>query len=144
MLADDLLEERWERKKNVVWIYNLMSGGKCSTLKSQPSAYRCVLYGAHYLHPKWNTDPAACSAAGGKCYPRNVHASSRKLLQLDWLWITNTRKINFPRNRKGYDNSETTIGNLSARRIQICRVYFSVILFWGLFFKHVKTGSQLK
>ena len=29
-------------------------------------------------------------------------------------------KKNLPANRKGYDNSETTVGKLSVRRIQIC------------------------
>ena len=38
-------------------------------------------------------------------------------------------KINLPTNQKGYDKSETTDEKLSARRIQIYWVYFSVIIF---------------
>ena len=34
------------------------------------------------------------------------------------------KKINLPANQMGYDNSETTVGKLSARRSQICRVDF--------------------
>ena len=32
-------------------------------------------------------------------------------------------KNNLQANQKGYDTFETTVGKLSARRIQICRVY---------------------
>ena len=34
------------------------------------------------------------------------------------------KKINMPANQKGYDTFETTVGKLSARRIQICCDYF--------------------
>ena len=33
-------------------------------------------------------------------------------------------KINLPANQKGYNTFETTAGKLSARRIQIFRIYF--------------------
>ena len=38
-------------------------------------------------------------------------------------------KINLPTNQRGCDKSETTDEKLSARRIQICCIYFSVIIF---------------
>ena len=53
-------------------------------------------------------------------------------IQLDWMSSVSRWKIHSKkkkRNRKGYDNSETTDGKLSARRIQIFCVYFCVILF---------------
>ena len=46
-----------------------------------------------------------------------------------------TTKNNSRTNRKGYDNSETTIGKLSARRIQIFWVRFCIMIFGLLFFK---------
>ena len=51
------------------------------------------------------------------------------VLQLDCLCNTSRQKINLPTNQRGYDTFETTVGKLSARRIQICEVYFSVIIF---------------
>ena len=46
------------------------------------------------------------------------------------LTISETHtKINLSANQKGYDNSETTVGKLSAKRIQIFQVYFFVIIF---------------
>ena len=53
-----------------------------------------------------------------------VSYGGRYELQLDCLSVTLPRKINLPANQKGDDNSETTVGKLSARRIQICRVHF--------------------
>ena len=59
---------------------------------------------------------------------RKIHAiegqgremESRQIkLQLDCQSARRTRNINFASNQKGYDNSETTVGKLSARRIQI-------------------------
>ena len=52
--------------------------------------------------------------------------------------------INLPANQKGYNNFETTAGKLSTRRIQICRVYFSKIIFDILFKKQVKILPQQK
>ena len=52
-------------------------------------------------------------------------------IQLDWTW----QKINLPTNQRGYDKSETTDEKLSARRIQIFWIYFSVIIFWPPIFK---------
>ena len=48
---------------------------------------------------------------------------------------THTHKIDLPVNRKGDDTFETTVGKLSARRIQIWLVYFSVTIFDLLTFK---------
>ena len=51
------------------------------------------------------------------------------------------KKNNLPANQKGYDNSETTVGKLSTRKIQICcDNLFKPFLV--SFLKHVKTGSQ--
>ena len=50
-----------------------------------------------------------------------------------YSWIADQRekhkKINFLTSQKGYDNSETTVGKLSARRIQIFQVPFSMVIF---------------
>ena len=61
-------------------------------------------------------------------------------VQLDWTSNTSRQKINFPTNQKGDDNSETIVGKLSARRIQIFRVYFLWSFFGLLFFK---TGEDM-
>ena len=55
-------------------------------------------------------------------------------LQLDWTSNASRQKINLPMNQKGYDNFETTMRKLSARRIQICFYYFCKIHFWPLIF----------
>ena len=57
-----------------------------------------------------------------KCYPFIV----LNWVQLDFRSVRRTRKTNLPTNQKGYDDSETTLEKLMARRIQIFRVYFSV------------------
>ena len=45
-------------------------------------------------------------------------------IQLDCRSSGRTRKINLARNQNSYDNSETTVGKLLARRIQIVWVPF--------------------
>ena len=50
-------------------------------------------------------------------------------LQLDWTPSRNKRKIKSPMNQEDYDNSETTVGKLLTRRIQIfwvhcCEIHF--------------------
>ena len=65
-------------------------------------------------------------------------------LQLDWTSNTSRQKINFPTNRKGYDNSETTVGKLSAGRIQICLVQFYKSHFWPLFQNNFPNNAQTK
>ena len=65
--------------------------------------------------------------------PEDRHFSSRNIVYdtttagLDVQY--EPTKTYFPTNQKGYDKSETTDEKLSARRIQIFQVYFSVILF---------------
>ena len=50
-----------------------------------------------------------------------------------YSWIADssgrTRIINLPTNQKGYDTFETTVGKLSARKIQIYPDWFCVIIF---------------
>ena len=53
-------------------------------------------------------------------------------------------KNQLPENRKGYDNFETTVGKLSARRIQICFDYFCKIHFWPPFSKLLSKYCQEK
>ena len=48
---------------------------------------------------------------------------------LGWTPSKNTRKINLPTNQKVYDNFETTVGKLLARRIQIFWLYFLEFIF---------------
>ena len=50
-------------------------------------------------------------------------------LQLDWTSNMSRQKNNLPTNQEGYEKSETTDEKLSARRIQICLVYFCKIYF---------------
>ena len=58
----------------------------------------------------------------------SVRNSFRLYLQLNWTSITSRQKNNLPANQKGYDTFETTtVGKLSARRIQICFEYFCKI-----------------
>ena len=55
-----------------------------------------------------------------------------------------TRKINLPASQEGFDSSETIVRKLLARRIQICQIHFSVIIFDFLFLKQVKIWPQQK
>ena len=66
------------------------------------------------------------------------------LLQLDWMPNMSRQKIDLPTNQEGYNNSETTTGKLSARRIQICQVCFSVIFFDLLIFKTSENTAPTK
>ena len=50
-------------------------------------------------------------------------------LQLNWLSAIRKRKINSLTNRQGYDKSETSIGKLLAKKIQICCEHFCIIHF---------------
>ena len=59
-----------------------------------------------------------------------------KEVQLDCRSARRTRKINLPTNQRGYDNSETTVGKLLARRIFRSTWYIFVkIIFDLLFFR---------
>ena len=49
-----------------------------------------------------------------------------------------TRIINLPKNQKGYDTFETTVGKLSARRIQIFPDYFCL----GIILKVILNNFQ--
>ena len=71
-----------------------------------------------------------------KLSARPIHSSYN--IQLDWTPSRRTQKINLPTNQKGYDNSETTVGKLSARRIQICRIYFCL----GIILKVILNNFQ--
>ena len=50
-------------------------------------------------------------------------------VQLDWISQYEPTKINSPTDQKGYDSSETTVGKLSTRRIQIFLIHFCLIHF---------------
>ena len=64
-------------------------------------------------------------------------------LQLDWTSNTSQQKNNLPTNQRDYDTFETTVGKLSARRIQICCAYFSLIIFWPpIFLNKSKHGPN--
>ena len=75
-----------------------------------------------------------------KCYPFIV----LNWVQLDFRSVRRTRKTNLPTNQKGYDDSETTLEKLMARRIQIFRVYFSVVIFDLLLFKRSENIAPTK
>ena len=70
------------------------------------------------------------------CVGLSIHICTRssKYAQLDWTPSRNT-KNNLPTNRKGYDNSEPTVGKLLARRIQLFFDYFCKINVDLFFFK---------
>ena len=73
----------------------------------------------------WSEDTILCSEIFNKhalvkvftTYKQSLVASNREILQLDWALEIGTQKTNPPMNQKGYDDSETTGGNLSVRRI---------------------------
>ena len=68
----------------------------------------------------------------------------------DWLneswfvysWIAGQvyarKKMNLPANQKGYDNSKTTVGKLSARGIRFCPVHFCL----GIILKVILNNFQ--
>ena len=58
--------------------------------------------------------------------------------RLDCRSSGRTRKINLPTNQKGYDTFETTVGKLSARRIQIYPDYFCL----GIILKVILNNFQ--
>ena len=53
-------------------------------------------------------------------------------------------KNNLPTNQKGFENSDTNVEKLSVRRIQNCRVFFSVIIFDLLIFKTSENMAPTK
>ena len=63
-----------------------------------------------------------------KLAPYNGLRTPYNVLRIPYngLWIPQYEptKNNSPANQKGYDTFETTVGKLSARRIQICFDYF--------------------
>ena len=59
-------------------------------------------------------------------------------VQLDCRSCGRTRIIDLTSNQKGYDNSETTVGKLSARRIQIWLGYFCL----GIVLKVIQYNFQ--
>ena len=68
----------------------------------------------------------------------------KKWLQLNRQSVRLTRKINLASNQKGYDNSETTIGILSARRIQIWVVYFCLDNILKVILNNFQNKAQTK
>ena len=77
------------------------------------------------------------------CAP-SIFPCLNNVTQLDWTPSRNTREINLPTNQKGYDNSKTSVGKLSARRIQICLVYLCKIYFRPLFQNNFPNIAQTK
>ena len=65
-------------------------------------------------------------------------------IQLDCQSARRTRKNNLPMNQKGYDNCKPIVGKVSARRIQIFRVYFLWSFFDLLFFKTNENKARTK
>ena len=65
-----------------------------------------------------------------------------RTLQLHCRSARRTWKVNLPTNHKGYDNSETTVGKLSAKRIQIFRVQKCCFMFHLLFQKNFANITQ--
>ena len=77
-------------------------------------------------------------------HPVLLAAHSILPLQLDWTSNTSRRKINLPTNQKGYDNPKNTVRKLPGRRIQICQLYFSVIIFDLICFKTIENMVPTK
>ena len=76
-----------------------------------------------FFYVRWNTRSF-----------RLIGIKKGKIVQLDCRSARRTRKTNLPMNQRGYDNSTTTVGMLSTRRIQICCDYFCKVNFWCLIF----------
>ena len=57
-----------------------------------------------------------------------IYVCIKRQLQLDWTPGARTRNINLPSKQKGYSEFETTYEKLSARRIQIFRVYYFCVI----------------
>ena len=66
------------------------------------------------------------------------------LYMLDCRSARHTQKMNLPTNQKGYDNSETTVGKLLARKIRIFQVYFLWSFFDLLFFETSENMAPIK
>ena len=64
--------------------------------------------------------------------------ASYEQVQLDCRSPRRTRKINLPTNKKGYDNSETVVEKLLARRIQIYPEYLCL----GIILKVILNNFQ--
>ena len=101
------------------------------------------------LHRCCEAQIKSCCKKGDHIFEKGLHiyvvcTSSRITKLFRWnevlmrasIWATAgldvqyepTKKYNLRTNHKGYDKSETTDEKLSARRIQIYLVYFSVII----------------
>ena len=63
---------------------------------------------------------------------------------LDGHYEPTKKTISRKTRRVTYDNSKTTVGKLSTRKNQICRVYLSVIIVELLFFKTSENMAQTK
>ena len=66
------------------------------------------------------------------------------IIQLDCFSWRRTQKINLASNQKDYDNSETTVGKLSARIIQIFPGYFCLGNILKVIQYNLKKNAQTK
>ena len=65
-------------------------------------------------------------------------------LQLDCQSARRTQNINLPENQKNYDNSETTVGKLSMRRIQIYPDYFCLGIILKVILNNFQNNAETK
>ena len=105
--------------------------------------FRNFGHGNLKMSPSWKINfPDADDDAACRHRPTILGALWGRYLQLDWASKIRTQKNNSPTNQMGYDNSETTVGKLSARRIQICVCHFCGIHFWPLFWDNFPNNVQ--
>ena len=99
-------------------------------IKPEPSQYkytRPLLWGSEYILTKWLDRiqigtlevqfPSGCK----RIFTGPIDGPGAKI---------NIHKINSRKTRKGYDKPKSTVGKLSASKLQICLVYFCKI-YWS-------------
>ena len=89
-----------------------------------------------YIRHKWHRFPMRIIRSNSTSETNSTNGTNN--IQLDWTSKTSRRIINLPTNQKCYDNSKTTVGKLSARRIQIFPDYFCL----GIIFKVILNNFQ--
>ena len=96
---------------------------------------------------KWHQNEPCCGCH--KYLTNSVFFNEATIIVQSYSWIADqrakrTRKIDLPTSQKGYGSSETTVWKLSAMKIQICPVKFSVIIFDLLIFEISENMAPIK
>ena len=124
-LSWDSIEYVWRGKK-------LSSGTSSYSVLNEP-------WPVWFRNPKTQHTPVTMVPGLGQL--GSMHSHSCNQIKIIIIIITAGLGVQYkptkkmPMNQKGYYKSDTTIGKPSARRIQICRVYFCKNCVWPLFLK---------